>query len=101
YKLKVLKHDPATGAYDLEVTDLGADLSFKTKNFTIKRGETVALAASVERKDAAPVAAVPTMEEQIEVARWVLSKKASVLIVKDGRKFWVRPEGNGDMKELP
>jgi hypothetical protein len=44
--LKVAKHDPKTGEYDLEVTDEVAGLGFTGKTFTIKRGETVALKAS-------------------------------------------------------
>ena len=45
YKLKVVRHDKATGEYELDVTDVGGDLTFKTKQFTIKRGEKVALKA--------------------------------------------------------
>jgi eukaryotic-like serine/threonine-protein kinase len=46
--------------YDLEVTDAGADaeLSFKTKTFTVKRAGKVALRAWFERKGAAPPVAV-------------------------------------------
>ena len=53
----MLRQDKDTGEYELEVTDAGADLSFKTKTFTIKRGDKVALKAWFERKEA--VAAEP------------------------------------------
>src|SRR5262249_29821773 len=51
------------GEYELEVTDAGAEaeLSFKTKTFTVKRGGKVALKAWFERKDAA--AAKPAVDD--------------------------------------
>jgi serine/threonine protein kinase/Leucine-rich repeat (LRR) protein len=52
YTLKVRAHDDKTGAYELEVDDTVADLSFKTRVFTIKRGQTPALQAWFERKPA-------------------------------------------------
>jgi eukaryotic-like serine/threonine-protein kinase len=54
YRLKVVRHDRGAGEYELEVTDVAADLSFRTKRFTIKRGETVALSAWFERRKDAP-----------------------------------------------
>ncbi len=56
YTLKVLRQDMKTGVHELEVTDVGADLSFKTPTLTIKRGETVALKAWFERKQTVAVA---------------------------------------------
>ncbi len=50
YALKVVRLDKATGKHELEVTDADAGLAFKTKTFTIKRGEKVALKAWFERK---------------------------------------------------
>ena len=50
YTMKVVRQDD--GAFVLDVTDVGADLSFKTKEFTIKRDQQVALKAHFERKPA-------------------------------------------------
>ena len=52
YGLKVLRQDQATGKSELEVTDIDAGLSFKTRTFTVKRGERVALKAWFERRQA-------------------------------------------------
>jgi serine/threonine protein kinase len=52
YDLKVLRQDKATGESELEVTDADAGLSFKTKTFTVKRGERVALKAWFEGRQA-------------------------------------------------
>ncbi len=41
--------------YELEVTDAGAELVFKTRTFTVQRGKTVALRAWFERKAAVVV----------------------------------------------
>ena len=40
------KSNKTAGEYELDVTDVGADLSFKVKQFTIKRGEQFALKAT-------------------------------------------------------
>ncbi len=53
YPIKVLRQDQAKGEYELEVPDTGADLAFKTKTFTIKRGDKVALKPWFERKQGA------------------------------------------------
>jgi len=50
YNLKVVGGDKSKGEHELEVTDLDAELSFKVKNFTIRRGEQVALKAWFDRK---------------------------------------------------
>ena len=50
YALKVLRQEKGTGEYELEVTEDAAELAFKTKTFTIKRGEKVALKAWFQRK---------------------------------------------------
>jgi serine/threonine protein kinase len=50
YNLKVLKQ--TSGEFELEVTDPDHDLAFNSKTFTIKRGQTVALKAWFERKQA-------------------------------------------------
>jgi serine/threonine protein kinase/Leucine-rich repeat (LRR) protein len=59
YNLKAVPKDKAKGEYELEVSEADG-LTFKTKTLTIKRGETVALKAWVERKTepaAVPLAA--------------------------------------------
>jgi serine/threonine protein kinase/Leucine-rich repeat (LRR) protein len=53
YKLKVVGGNQAAGEFELDVTDVDADLSFKTKKFTIKRGQRVALETWFERKQTA------------------------------------------------
>ena len=55
YNLKVIGGNKSAGEHELEVTDIDADLAFKTKNFTIKRGQEVALKAWFERKQLAVV----------------------------------------------
>src|SRR5262245_41815932 len=77
YDLKVLRQDKATGESELEVTDADAGLSFKTRAFTVRRGQKVALKAWFERKQRAAakgpvdaawlkrVAALPA-EKQVE-----------------------------------
>src|SRR6266542_2430910 len=50
YDLKVVHHDKDTGEFELEVTDADSGLVFKTRTFTIKRGEKVALRVWFERK---------------------------------------------------
>src|SRR5262249_6240231 len=47
YQLKVGRHDPATGEYEIDVTDPVAGLHFSTRTLTIKRGERVALKAAL------------------------------------------------------
>jgi formylglycine-generating enzyme required for sulfatase activity/WD40 repeat protein/serine/threonine protein kinase len=47
YKMKVVREE--NGVFNLDVTDVGAELSFKTKEFTLKRGQQVALKAHFER----------------------------------------------------
>jgi serine/threonine protein kinase/uncharacterized membrane protein len=69
YDLKVVGGNKAAGELELEVTDLDADLAFKTKNFTIKRGQEVALKAWFERKQAA--ISVPLADRS--AAEYVLS----------------------------
>jgi Leucine-rich repeat (LRR) protein len=59
YNLKVVRQEKATGEHELEVTDADAGLSFKTKTFTIKRGEQVALKAWFERKQEAGATVTP------------------------------------------
>jgi serine/threonine protein kinase/Leucine-rich repeat (LRR) protein len=55
YNLKAVPKDKAKGEYELDVTEADG-LSFKTKTLTIKRGDTVALKAWLERKaEPAPV----------------------------------------------
>ncbi len=69
YTLKVVKEDKGAGAFDVDVTEVGGELSFRTKKFTIKRGETARLTAWFEPKavaantPAAPQARSPTYEE--------------------------------------
>src|SRR5262245_62540382 len=53
YDLKVLRQDEATGESELEATDADAGLSFKTRIFTVRRGQKVALEAWLERKQGA------------------------------------------------
>lgn len=55
YNLKVVGGNKAAGEHELEVTDLYGDLTFKTKNFTIKCGEEAALKAWFERKSSAAI----------------------------------------------
>jgi hypothetical protein len=47
YQLKVGRHDPATGEYEIDVTDSVGGLQFSTRTLAIKRGERVALKASL------------------------------------------------------
>jgi len=63
YHLKVLRQDRGTGERELEVTDPGADLSFQTKTFTIRRGQQVALKAWIERKPTVAAALPPATDE--------------------------------------
>jgi serine/threonine protein kinase/predicted RNA-binding Zn-ribbon protein involved in translation (DUF1610 family) len=86
YKLKVVASHKAAGEYELDVTDVGADLSFKVKQFTIKRGEQFALKAMFEPRPVAgafppldpdwlkEVAAVKP-EQQIEAVKAELMKR--------------------------
>ena len=53
YNLKVVGGNKVVGEHELDVTDVDADLAFKTKTFTIKRGQEVALKAWFERKQVA------------------------------------------------
>ena len=46
YEMKVVREE--NGGFVLDVTDVGAELSFKTKEFTIKRDQKVALKAHFE-----------------------------------------------------
>jgi hypothetical protein len=57
YTLKVVRHE--NGTFELDVSDVGAELSFKTKELTIKRGQQVALKAWFERKHVADVRPSP------------------------------------------
>jgi serine/threonine protein kinase len=59
YKLKVVASNKAAGENELDVTDVGAELSFKVKTFTIKRGEKFALKATFEPKHAAGAKLAP------------------------------------------
>ena len=56
YLLKVGRHDPATGEYEIDVSE-AAGLHFSTKMLTIKRGERVALKASVRAPAEPPLPA--------------------------------------------
>jgi serine/threonine protein kinase len=47
YQLKIGKYDPTTGEYEIDVSDPIAGLQFSTKTLTIKRGDKVALKASL------------------------------------------------------
>jgi hypothetical protein len=47
YQLTVGRHDPATGEYEIDVREPVAGLHFSTRTLTIKRGERVALKASL------------------------------------------------------
>jgi Leucine-rich repeat (LRR) protein len=77
YNLKVVGGNQAVGEHELEVTDLDADLSFKTKSFTIKRGERVALKAWFERKE---VAAKPAADK-VKVTGEKALPKGTVAVV--------------------
>jgi serine/threonine protein kinase len=59
YKLKVASSNKAAGEYELDVTDVGAELSFKVKTFTIKRGEQFALKATFEPRHGAGAKLAP------------------------------------------
>jgi Leucine-rich repeat (LRR) protein len=63
YELKVVRQDQAKGENELEVSEGNADLHFPTKNFTIKRGEKVALKAWLARKEADPNQAAPVLDD--------------------------------------
>jgi serine/threonine protein kinase len=54
YQLKVGRHDPATGEYEIDVTEPVAGLHFSTRTLTIKRGERVALKASLRPQEKKP-----------------------------------------------
>jgi hypothetical protein len=49
YQLKVGRYDPATGEYEIDVTDPVGGMQFSTRTLTIKRGERVALKASLRQ----------------------------------------------------
>ncbi|OWK39915.1 protein kinase domain-containing protein [Fimbriiglobus ruber] len=51
YQLKVGRYDPATGEYEVDVTEPVAGIQFSTKTLTVKRGERVAMRASARRPD--------------------------------------------------
>lgn len=53
YLLTVVQRNDDRGEYELEVTDIGGDLSFKTKKFTIRRGNMVVANLWFERKTTA------------------------------------------------
>jgi formylglycine-generating enzyme required for sulfatase activity/Leucine-rich repeat (LRR) protein len=99
YKLKAERK--ANGEYELDVTDVDAELSFKVKQFTIKRGERFALKAAFEPKQ---VAAVNPPEIKLPNGNYALrfnGKDAAVEVPSlryDGShpitiEAWVRPNG--------
>jgi WD40 repeat protein/tRNA A-37 threonylcarbamoyl transferase component Bud32 len=53
YTLKVVKADQGAGQFELDASEVGGDLSFRTNKFTIKRGERAALTAWLEPKGVA------------------------------------------------
>jgi serine/threonine protein kinase len=63
HELKVVRQDQARGESELDVSEGNADLHFQTKNFTIKRGEKVALKAWLARKEADPNQAAPVLDD--------------------------------------
>jgi Leucine-rich repeat (LRR) protein len=78
YHVKAVRQ--GKGEYDLEVTDRDADLVFKTRTFAVKRGDTVALKAWFERKEAVTVQ--PTEKDAAaEDDAWV--KKVAALPFHD------------------
>ncbi len=70
YTMKVVRQD--NGVFELDVTDVGADLSFKTKKFTIKRGQQVALKAHFERKPADVANGPPSADPDRRIAELIL-----------------------------
>jgi hypothetical protein len=59
--LKVGRFDAATGEHEIDVTDPVGGLQFSTRTLTIKRGEKVALSASIRPKtpEVPPAPAIP------------------------------------------
>ena len=63
YAMKVVREE--NGGFVLDVTDVGGDLSFKTKEFTIKRDQQVALKAHFERKPAEVAKGSPAADRRV------------------------------------
>jgi serine/threonine protein kinase/Leucine-rich repeat (LRR) protein len=82
YTMKVVREE--NGGFVLDVTDVGADLSFKTKEFTIKRGQQVALKAHFERQPVDVVNAPPATDPDRRAAEWTLSIGGTITIKENG-----------------
>jgi Leucine-rich repeat (LRR) protein len=83
---------------ELEVTDAGAELTFKTKKLTVKRGDKVVLSAWFERKTDQPKAVAAG--EVLEAARWAFAQGSFVTIRKDGKEQRVDKSG-WELKDFP
>ncbi|WP_020467987.1 protein kinase domain-containing protein [Zavarzinella formosa] len=85
YNMKATRK--ASGEYELDVTDAGADLSFKVKQFTIKRGEQFALKATFEPRQLVPVNPPPEFRTDSIVRKFQghNDEVASVAMSGDGK----------------
>jgi serine/threonine protein kinase len=73
YAMKAVRRDK-TDEYELEVSDVGGDLVWQTKSFTLKRGEKVIGKVRLASKEPAP-------KLPVELSAWI--KKVSTLSAKD------------------
>ena len=74
YKLKAERK--GNGEYELDVTDLGADLSFKVKQFTIKRGQEFALKATFEPRQVVAGAVAAARSRMAQDGRGAAGRQA-------------------------
>ena len=68
YEVRVIKNK-GKGEWELEVLDPANDLAFKAREFTIKRGETVALKMWFDRKEAAVAKGTPVDDAWIKMVQ--------------------------------
>jgi predicted Ser/Thr protein kinase len=82
YRLKVVQKDNATGEYELDVTDVKGDLSFKTDRLNIKRGDMVVASLWFERKvpatEGTPVKVAPATDLPDKVTDAWIAKVAGL-----------------------
>ncbi len=91
YDLRVARHDPKTGEYELEITEAMAGLGFTGKSFTIKRGEKVALKASFKPatpQDNAGDSPVPA----VDLATWgqFIDPRGECAITREPRRVVIQ-----------
>jgi hypothetical protein len=85
YQLKVGRHDPATGEYEIDVSEPVAGLHFSTRTLTIKRGERVALKAALRAPEGPkrPAGVKEVDQDWVErVARLPADEQATVVTAR-------------------